>query len=636
MKKQILFFLAIGVFYFAPAYGAKPTTTSAKIKNLAGKASKTEANSDSAIAGNISAKAFLEDLMTRRYSQALSTFVDKQAFTLGVQLQMADATSKDKKIEKPNSEIPLDLMLGTLDPEKIMDQYGLDSEKVNVLSFLKTKQIKEVLVSVGLREDLGPTTKTDVQKWLNARLSKEFGGFGKSEINFVKEIIPKAVKAPIEQEKKWWDWLLQFQQLASEFLIALAIIVGILLWRMTGGKSTAAVDSGAGATAAPMPSAPASSGSASDSAADSGAAGDEASAGKKSSVGAGLAVGASDHDSLDSLDSLGKKINGTVGKISKDLPQILRYWCQAGATGHMKVACLAEIVNEEFGQLPIPAESLAAVAQQFATMTTVSEQVKIETYKQIYWDLASTLNLGVEVLNQPFGYLTNIDESTIRPVLMVENPRMQTLVTLFMPESLRQDYIKPLSEEEKFKLLQNAAEISSIAAEELRQSDDSLLVKLTGGAVEKNQVALNMTIEKILTSFTAMEEMNLLAKVTGPIVESYKRKNASIAFIHEWNEDGIKALMAQISPDEALAYLRTRPEMTQKMLQFAPPLTAELLGEELKGEDKMKVEEKNAALTALSKLVKVLVERKDINLAAQFLNSTANKEGNNVIPIKSA
>lgn len=188
----------------------------------------------------LGAKAFLEDLMTKRLSQELSTKVDKQSFSLGSQLDLiAVRPPIPAPIAQPLSKIPWesepmsDLMMGALDPEELLKSFAASSspsdEKSPIRKILEGFKIKSVMVSVGLRDDLAPEVKNEVETWLKTRIAKEFGSAGKGSVSFIK--MPTKKKEPV-LEKTLWQWLEQFQSLAGQLILGLSIFFGIVAWQL--------------------------------------------------------------------------------------------------------------------------------------------------------------------------------------------------------------------------------------------------------------------------------------------------------------------------------------------------------------------------------------------------------------------
>ncbi len=578
-------------------------------------AAKTTSVSANASTDELSAKAFLEDLMVRRYSQGLGTIVDRQAFSLGVQLQLMDASKGKPKVKNDPNETPSDLLLGALDPEKLIQQFGMDEEKPAFMGFLATKKIKTVQVYVGLREDLGSAIKTDVEKWLNTRLTNEFGKIGKSEVNFVKEIPAKPEKIG---HREWWDWLSQFQHLAGELLMAMTLLLGIILWRFTTSKSSVDRNNNGESPNIKLQAQGMGGGSGEDGA-------------KKPSIEELEARSRS----AEEIISLSVKLNALVPKISSEFENIVRSWCQAGEEGKLKLVCFAEAVGRDVGRLPIPVDAMKDLSRIFAKMNEVNPKEKAQILEKVYWDLVSVLNLGPDVLSQPFGYLAGLDTSVISNVLMDQNSKMKTLVSLFMPDDIRRKFVKPMTADQKFQLLEAASKMNEIASDELRTADHSLMKKLKAGESSGDSVHLEMTLEKIISSLSILEEIEMLAKLEGPGVLEYKRKIPSLAFLKDWPEDKLSIIMGRIRVDQAVVYLRLQPEMKDRMIALAPPITAEMLNDELAEPDKLNDEEKIRRLEVFAELLKEMVKHKEVDLAELFPEPSKNKE-NNVVEIKSA
>ena len=130
----------------------------------------------------LGAKAFLEELLIRRYTQELGTRLEKGCFTVGAELGLSEIPKKVevKAADKPDDGPPADLMLGTLDPDELIKRYANDADGAQkAQSFLKDYKIKAVSVSVGVKEELGAAAKSETEKWLSARVQGEFGKIGK-------------------------------------------------------------------------------------------------------------------------------------------------------------------------------------------------------------------------------------------------------------------------------------------------------------------------------------------------------------------------------------------------------------------------------------------------------------------------
>ena len=552
----------------------------------------------------LSAKALLEDLLARRYAQNLGTKVDKASFSVSAEL---DLTEIRKPVLPPialaqtEPEPISDLMLGMLDPEAMMKNYTGPESKETVQKFLDNYKIKTVQVHVGLSESLAPEVKAEVEKWLTDRLTTEFGKVGKGVVSFIK--IP-TLKIPEIAPKTMWDWLSQFQSLAGQLVLAIAVILGVLLWQMLTPRSKSEINQNGDSKSvveAPL-----------------------------SGAGAGATAAAAETERVerekvereetvagDEITRITERLNDLLPKVGKDIENIMRSWCQMGEPGWLKVATFAEAVGKEMGKLPIPVDALTDVSKVFAKMSEMSVASKRDILQKSYWDLLTVMNLGPSALDQPFGYLGGFNIGMVNQVLMEQNPKMKTVVSLFMPPDLRSKYMQSLSLDAKKELLISAAGMSEIPAEELRSLDGSLMNQFKPSS-KQDVVPLEMTLTKLVAALTPVEEILLLNGMTGRAVEEFKLSTPSLAFLGEWPDDKLSILLSQTSADELVAFCRVRPELKDRFMQLAPSMTSEMAGEELARPDKSNMKDKGIWLESFAKRLKTLVLLKELNLDEIF------------------
>lgn len=584
--------------------------------------SRISSAADDSTPDEIGAKALLEEILIKRYSQGLATIVEKNSFNVGAQVQLVNPPNppSDQPPKKADVEIPQDLLVGVLDPEQLIKQSGLGEEKKAIVSLLTTKRIKSAFISVGLREDLGADVKKEVENWLVLRVKTEFGKAGKSSVSFVKSIQEKKIESP---PKQWWDWANQFQQLIGTALLALTFFLGILFWRLTTSKASLNTQNQGDSPSIKLTS----EGSIGENKENSNKLNDRE---KEISDEKMKLINSKE------LESINSKIVGLVPKLSKDFESIIRSWCQSGEEGLFKLVCFSEAVGKDVGRLPIPVDAMNDVANVFTRMAKISTKEKIESLEKVYWDLISVLNLGSEVLSQPFGYLSSVDVGIINQLLMDQNPKMKTLVSLYLPEEIRKSFIKPLSEDEKLKILESAAVLTEIPKAELRGMDMTIMGKVKSDD-NKDSIYLKMNLEKIVSMLTEKEQITLLSQIKGHNLVEYRKNNPSLAFLHLWPDQEISKLLAKANSDEALSYIRVKPETKERIITLAPPFLSEMIIDEIEKPTKSNLEEINSHLRSLSIKLKELNESKEINLKEIFDQIDSEKPGeNNVVPIKTA
>jgi hypothetical protein len=548
----------------------------------------------------LGAKALLEELIVKRYAQDLATRVAKDSFNISARLDLALIPPEDVKAQEPID----DLMLGTLDPESLMKKYAGAQAGEYASGLLSQFRIAGVAVQVGLRTEMGEEQKTEVTNWLKQRLTLEFGTMGVSEVMFIKMPLVEG-KLPTGPET-FMDKLNRFQDLAGKAVLALALLLGALVWGLLASKG--AKESGAGSNVDINMSGEKSTGSAAD----------------QESLQIVEKRKAEQAQIQNDIQETSQKIAASSDSVKPQLEALVRMWCQQGESGRLRLACFAEAIGQTLRSMPIPIDAVPDVTKMFMQMPNVNPKEKCEALQKAYWDVMAIINLGAEAMNQPFSYVGGLNVDTINNVLIEQNSKMKTLVTLFMPDDLRGRYLKNQSTETKRELLQAAAELSSIAAKDLQQADDSLSQKVNGSKGSSvDMVKLEMTIQKIVEGLTPMEELELLRGIQGTSVVTYKKSQASLAFLDQWTDEPLGKLISRSTVDELTTYLRIRPDQQERCLSLSPPMTARMLKDELSRTDILSDNDKNRLLSNLVNRIGQLREEKEIDLESIFANAKA-------------
>jgi hypothetical protein len=153
----------------------------------------------------------------------------------------------------------------------------------------------------------------------------------------------------------------------------------------------------------------------------------------------------------------------------------------------------------------------------------------------------------------------------------------------------------------------------------------------------KDSIYLKMNLEKIVSMLTEKEQITLLSQIKGHNLVEYRKNNPSLAFLHLWPDQEISKLLAKANSDEALSYIRVKPETKERIITLAPPFLSEMIIDEIEKPTKSNLEEINSHLRSLSIKLKELNESKEINLKEIFDQIDSEKPGeNNVVPIKTA
>ena len=205
----------------------------------------------------------------------------------------------------------------------------------------------------------------------------------------------------------------------------------------------------------------------------------------------------------------------------------------------------------------------------------------------------------------------------VNKVLMDQNPKLKTLVSLYMNKDMRGRYLKSMNLAAKKELLLQAAQMSEIRADELETFDRGLMGRINP-TVGQEIVPLEMSFLKIVDALTPIEEITILSEMKNDAIEIFKRTRPSLAFLHQWPDDKLRVAMIGITPDELITYLRLRPEMKERMLSLASMMVSEIAGEELNAPDKTPLAEKEKAVEFFTTRIRTLVEQNDVNLEEVF------------------
>lgn len=559
----------------------------------------------------LSAKALLEDLLARRFAQSLATRLDKTMFSVGAEL---DLQAVPRKVN-PSPLAPFqgemepisDLALGMLDPEALLKNYSPPGQQQEIAKqFLEGFKIRTVAVNVGLSETVPAEARTEIEKWLTERVNSEFGKVGKGTVTTIRLAPPKPQE--IAPPKTTWDLLNQFQSLAGQLALAAAIVFGVLLWGILTPRKSG---SSAGAETAAS-QATTNNVTAGNSAAASSALSEEEKQRLETERKA-----REDEVARAGVESLKVKVLDVLPKVQSNLESVMRAWSQGGESGWKKVAVFAEVVGKEIGKLPIPVDAISDITRVFSKMSEIEPREKHEILQKSYWDLLTVLNVGPSALEQPFGYLGGMNIGMVSQVLMEQNPKMRTVVSLFMPTELRAKFMKTMSLEAKRELLLSAAGMSEIPSAELQDFDRGLMSKFKSDD-KAEVVPLEMTLHKLVEAIDPVEEIVLLAGMQGPAAEEFRRTTPSLAFLAEWPEEALGTLLSQASTDEVVAICRVRPDLQEKILKAAPALTVAMVTDELSKPDKLSAKDKGIWIESMKKRLRTLVMSKTLVLEEIF------------------
>lgn len=538
----------------------------------------------------LSVKASLENMLVRRYTQELSSIVDKEHFNIGVILNLRVVNTNERRPQ--NLEFN-DLELGFLDADALFDSYSL-TNMAGANPFEKYS-IRGADFQIGLSPEVGDEIKASVEQWLSKRVKNEFGSGGKTKVQYLLSP-PEAAPVVETPVMKWMKIIKDMQGLAGNIVLAFAIILGIVLWSVLGGgKTEAATDTANSSQSIEI----------------------------NSKTEMGGAFGGSTGTVVDSeleasivtqLDHMKEQIKDLAPKVVDQLDSLITEWCDQGEEGLFLLASFAEISGSVLGSLPIPKDEKKKMSSIFAQMHETENSRKLEFFNRVYWDLISALNLGTESLHRPFSFLGNSGMSTLSNVLLGNDLETQTVISLYMPEKMRKKYFAGLDDEKRIELLNAAAKMSSITEESLQSIEDHVAPYFGESDSEESSVPMDMTLVKLVESMGFVDSCRILPSIEGPVMDKFKLQTAHIGFLASWDKSAIGVIAKYASNEALLAYLRVVPEMKHYVLEFVPPRTQQILEDDLGQLDTMSPERKEDLLAVLHDLILSLVDNGELSL----------------------
>ncbi len=565
----------------------------------------------------IGAKAALEDMLVRRYSQELSSIISHENFSMGARL---DLTINEALVgannKNANSDLYTELDLGYLDADTLFASYA-NFGSSNLKNPLEKFSVSKIEFMVGLVPDMGDGIKQIVSEWLQARVQEEFGTIGKSQVQFIQdadsaeEILnqPDGAKpesgvaslaskssAKSKKQKSFMEKLKEMQSLAGNLVLAFAILMGIFLWRILMGNGASSQSAEGPSTEINIENKTENGGATQ---------GSEAVAQTTSKDEVALYVEKNAH--------LTSQIKELAPKVTSDLQNLVTQWCERGENGYLQLACFAEISGSVLGTLPIPKEHREQMGEIFAKMHDMSDQEKHNVMSKTYWDMVAVVNLGSETLHRPFSFVGSSSFSTVSKVLLQNSADIQAVVSTYMPDVMRKSYFDKLDAEAKLDVLKTAAQMDSISKNNLQQIEKDIAPYFET-KMDESAVSMSSAFDKIVSVMSILDACQTLPQITGVVVENYKRTHAHIAFIGQWQGTSAEILFRRANNQEITALVRVIPEIMDKVLASLSPLAKKVVSDDLSQPDTMSVAEKEKQLALLNKKLENLVKRGEVIL----------------------
>lgn len=616
----------------------------------------------------IEIKAKLEEAITRKYQDRISTQLKPDLFSVGAQVTM---TVKKEMVEVPVgemseesrpvfdfSDLPADIALGIMSPTLKPTAKGTNTLKNNQIMKERIK-VTQIIVHVGLSPKLGKPYRDQFTKWLNANIKSEFAEKGKTTVSDITEIEsaktaeekmpttfelkmqPKAIDITVQEPTKprplgWEERFGQFQN-----FIGMSILAIFLMLTYLGGKFIQSKDVKAQvAVAEKMHEIQAAQ------VADSGGGRNENSRTESDAEIATTQVTSSPQLTIgfESFQEQQRKVAFLALSSKENMAQVTQIWLDDGELGRSKIALVLDCVLANLGNIelakagnkdftiewtmPESIKNDKGLSKAFKAVALMDIETKFGMLDRAYWDLLSIRTLGANLTKQRFSAFAQLSPSSIHKILSAQDRKVKSVTCLHLPPEKLKQVISTMSIDEKKTIVEQAFNYPDMSFADLDFVDNHLNVLVQMEQMQNvNNVELPRLVPGLLAVISPLEEIQLVNQVLATNQDSaffLKQNYPSIAFLGEWPQDKLKMLLGKSRNLELLAIIQTIPEIKEAVLNVLPARARTMLADDLQSRV-LSEEDVNANLTDLRSRLNYMYENNEIDLL-QIFNSTQNEK----------
>lgn len=476
-------------------------------------------------------------------------------------------------------------------------------------------KIARVAVTVGISDRYPDEYLTELQHWVDQRVDAEFGANGHAYVERMEPAppapekeeknSPQAQQQPqnpqaasptkeLSDEEKWLQRFSALQNFLGLLMLAIASIVGVVLWKMIGrdhlGRDialklqrtdNAALPGGApvsGPIEMRMTAAP-------------------GLLGAPGMGGAGGGGGGGDDLQVKMLLAKSRDLTAKVGSLAFELEDqledLVRIWLEAGEDGHLKTACLLDTMmsyastSPDAGdwEIPIPKTHERHLSRVFQTMSTLGLDKKTMLLEESYWDLLSVKTLESERPKRLFSYLRTLESTDLEKVLRQADPRVKAVALYHLEPQLQSAVLSGFSPSERSSVFSEALRIDKLGSQELESLDQRLRQDVNRLVIEQPEVGFQRQLTQLLATMTPMEEITLLPEVVASLPDggyALRKKKPSLAFMDTWSLRARQLVFASASVEEITGLLRAKPEFKNVVYEVCPPRIVTIVDDDLK------------------------------------------------------
>lgn len=568
----------------------------------------------------------LEDLITEKYRNRISTQIETNAFNVGAQVvvETVNDVNAGPEAQTTASDIPADISLG------ILENFSIPEASVTPAMRTKIK-IKKVEILVGLHPKLGAEYKEKFATWLKNSIKAEFKNLGTAKISDLVEK-PKVIekKEPeLPRPLNWEEKFGHFQNLIGFGVLALFLIIGLLIAKLMPSKDTqeqlsvalriqemknSQLHLGANKNALNAPA--------------------EDKNKNELQLSANLL--------FDNYRDHQKKVAFIALSSPEKMDQALDLWFEESEEGRKKIASLVDSVLTQYGvnhlndssinptemqwQMPEKIRNdkdLPAIFRAFATLSLVE---KTEILEKTYWDLLSLKTLSDKLMRPRFSSISQLPAARIQKLLSNQDQKVRSLTLLHLPVEKLNQVMNEMTFDEKKTTVMQAFALTRVREKELELLDESLRFNVKKEeSVQEGTIEVQSLIPNMLMSLRPIEELNLLKDVVSKLPdqgEYLKQNYPSLAFLADWPEDKLKMLIGSATTQEILSLVQVLPDISTKALAALPSRTKMIVQDEI-GKRKIENIELDQHLEGLKYRLFKMVNDGQISLA-QIFKANAN------------
>lgn len=615
----------------------------------------------------IEIKAKLEEAITRKYHDRISTQLKPDLFSVGTQVTM---TVKKEMVEVPAgemaeterplfdfSDLPADIALGMMSPT--LKPTAKKASPANNKVLKERIKVTQIMVHVGLSPKLGKNYRDKFTNWLNANIKSEFAEKGKTTVSDITEIEPvktaeekmpktfelkmepKAIEISVQEPTKprqlgWEERFGQFQN-----FIGMSILAVFLMLTYFGGKFIQSKDVKAQVAvaekmqelqAAQVANADGGRNENSRSGIETETAATQATSSPQLTIG------------FESFQEQQRKVAFLALSSKENMAQVTQIWLDEGELGRSKIALVLDCVLANLGNIelakagnkdftidwtmPESIKNDKGLSKAFKAVALMDIEIKFGMLDRAYWDLLSIRTLGANLTKQRFSAFSQLSPSSIHKILSAQDRKVKSVTCLHLPPEKLKQVIATMSIEEKKTIVEQAFNYPDMSFADLDFVDNHLNVLVQMEQMQNvNSVELPRLVPGLLAVISPLEEIQLVNQVLATNQDSaffLKQNYPSIAFLNEWPKDKLKMLLGKARNLELLSVIQTIPELKEAILSVLPARARTMLADDLQSRV-LSEEDVNAYLTDLRSRLNYMYENNEIDLLQMF-NSTQDEK----------